>query len=542
VFLGIFCLVGLPSNIAVIIAIVHQWNKHMSFTLKLMLNLAISDSLVLSFAPFGVSALLNGWTFGVWSCKILMYLVYCAMYGSVLIVTLMAAHHYHTIKSKVPNLGALERLQKARRRLLLIGLWGLATVFALPILFIQNVQFKRGSLRCQRTITSTSGKVAVLVLEVLFGYVLPFTIIAASYCWICKTQLQGGKNIKEKKTRMRRLVISIVTVFFLFWTPVHIINMIDIATTLTKTASPDLYAQLKLIQALHHKYSCLGFSIHAQLLKGTTAVSSSTLKLTRNCLIMDHLNFSVNQSFESDLFNTNGTIGSKQVGAAVFLGIFCLVGLASNIAVIIAIVRQWNKHMSFTLKLMLNLAISDSLVLIFAPFGVSALLNGWTFGVWSCKILMYLVYCAMYGSVLIVTLMAAHHYHTIKSKVPNLGALERLQKARRRLLLIGLWGLATVFALPILFIQNVQFKRGSLRCQRTITSTSGKVAVLVLEVLFGYVLPFTVIAASYRWICKTQLQGGKNIKEKKTRMRRLVISIVTVFFLFWTPVHIINMI
>ncbi|XP_046720896.1 leukotriene B4 receptor 1-like [Silurus meridionalis] len=261
-----------------------------------------------------------------------------------------------------------------------------------------------------------------------------------------------------------------------------------------------------------------------------------------NCLIMDHLNISVNQSFESDLFNTNGTMGSKQVGAAVFLGIFCLVGLASNIAVIIAIVRQWNKRMSFTLKLMLNLAISDSLVLSFAPFGVSALLNGWTFGLWSCKILMYLVYCAMYGSVLIVTLMAAHHYHTIKSKVPDLGALERLQKARRCLLLFGLWGLATVFALPILFIQNVQFKRGSLRCQRTITSTSGKVAVLVLEVLFGYVLPFTIIAASYCWICKTQLQGGKNIKEKKARMRRLVISIVTVFFLFWTPVHIINII
>ncbi|XP_026783339.1 leukotriene B4 receptor 1-like [Pangasianodon hypophthalmus] len=257
---------------------------------------------------------------------------------------------------------------------------------------------------------------------------------------------------------------------------------------------------------------------------------------------MEHHNFSVNQTSESDFVITNSTVGSKQVGAAVFLSMCCLVGLPSNIAVIVTIVRQWNKRMSFTVKLMLNLAISDSLVLSLTPFGVSGLLYGWTFGLWSCKILMYLIYCAMYGSVLTVTMMAAHHYHTIKSKVPNLSALERLQKVRRHLLLIGLWSLSIVFALPILFIQDVQVKRGSQRCQRTITSPSVKVTVLVLEVLFGYVLPFIIIAASYCWICKTQLQGGRIIEERKKRMRMLVISIVTAFFIFWTPVHIINVI
>ncbi|XP_060778960.1 leukotriene B4 receptor 1-like [Neoarius graeffei] len=256
---------------------------------------------------------------------------------------------------------------------------------------------------------------------------------------------------------------------------------------------------------------------------------------------MEHLNFSINQTSESDFVNTNSTVSSKQVGAAVFLSLCCLVGLPSNIAVIITIARQWNKRMSFTMKLMLNLAISDSLVLGLAPSGVSGLLYGWTSGLWSCKILVYLIYCAMYAGVLTVTVMAAHHYYIIKSKVPDLSTVERLQKARRQLLLIGLWIVATVFALPVLFVQSVQLKRGSLRCQRTIASPSGKVTVLVLEILFGYVLPFTIITASYCWICKTQLQGGTNIRERKKRMRRLVISIVTAFFLFWTPVHIINM-
>lgn len=257
---------------------------------------------------------------------------------------------------------------------------------------------------------------------------------------------------------------------------------------------------------------------------------------------MEHFNFGVNQTSEQDFATINGTVGSKQVGAAVFLSICCLVGLPSNIAVIITIVRQWNKQMSFTLKLMLNLAICDTLVLTLAPFGVPGLLHGWTFGLWSCKILIFLIYCAMYGSVLTVTVMAAHHYHTIQSKVPDLRALERLHKVRRQLLLTGLWCLPALFALPILFVQGVQLKRGSLRCQRTIESPSAKVTVLVFEILFGYVLPFTIITASYCWICKTQLQGGSNIKERKARMRRLVMSIVVAFLLFWTPVHVINMI
>ncbi|KAK3547960.1 hypothetical protein QTP70_001308 [Hemibagrus guttatus] len=256
---------------------------------------------------------------------------------------------------------------------------------------------------------------------------------------------------------------------------------------------------------------------------------------------MEHFNFSTNQTSESDFVNSNST-GSKQVGAAVFLSLCCLVGLPSNIAVIITIARQWNNRMNFTMKLMLNLAVCDSLVLSLAPFGVSGLLKGWTFGLESCKILTYVIYCAMYGNVLTVTMMAAHHYNAIKSKVPNLSALERLKKARRLLLIIGLWISAAVFALPILVHQSVELKRGSLRCQRTIKSDSVKVTVLMLEVLFGYVLPFTIITASYCWICKTQLQGGKNVKERKKRMRRLVISIVAAFFLFWTPVHVISLV
>ncbi|XP_036417633.1 leukotriene B4 receptor 1-like [Colossoma macropomum] len=245
VVLGLCCLVGLPSNIAVIVSIAHQWNEKISFTVKLMLNLAVSDALTLGLAPFAMYGLLCGWTLGIWPCRILMYLTYCAMYVSVLTITLMAVHHYHTIKSKTPNQKELERLQKGRRCLLLIGLWGLAIIFALPIFFTRGVALKRGLPRCQRTIDSVSGKAIILLFEVIFGFILPFSIILTSYCWINKIKLRGGENARKRKRRMRRLVISIVMAFFLFWTPVHIINVIDVATTLTKASFPAVYEGLK---------------------------------------------------------------------------------------------------------------------------------------------------------------------------------------------------------------------------------------------------------------------------------------------------------
>ncbi|KAG9273252.1 leukotriene B4 receptor 1-like [Astyanax mexicanus] len=246
VLLAVCCLVGLPSNIAVIVTITRQWSSKISFTVKLMLSLAVSDSITLGLVPFGIYSLLCGWTLDLWACRIVTFLTYCAMYAGVLTVTLMAVHHYHTVKSKVANRHQIERLQRSRLRLLLFGLWGLAIVFAVPIFFTRGVQMKRGLPRCQRSIDSVFGKVTILLFEVILGFVLPFSTILTSYCWINKTKLREGRgDVRKRKARMRRLVISIVTAFFLFWTPVHIINLTDVASTLTKTSSPAVYSALK---------------------------------------------------------------------------------------------------------------------------------------------------------------------------------------------------------------------------------------------------------------------------------------------------------
>ncbi|XP_048025478.1 C-C chemokine receptor type 7-like [Megalobrama amblycephala] len=152
------------------------------------------------------------------------------------------------------------RLERRHRRLELIGIWILAFVFALPIFFTQELKDRDGLQRCQRAMESRAVVLTVFVLEILLGFVIPFLIMLTCYLWLHKGLSQKAKSSSltrapqdqeprnqgpKVRTYKKRLVVSIVVAFFLFWTPVHIINVIDIVTTLTKTSHPDVHSQMK---------------------------------------------------------------------------------------------------------------------------------------------------------------------------------------------------------------------------------------------------------------------------------------------------------
>ncbi|XP_026086621.1 leukotriene B4 receptor 1-like [Carassius auratus] len=268
VVLGLCCLVGLPSNIVVIISITREWNRNPSFTLKLVLNLAVSDALTLCLAPFVLYGILFGWKLGLWFCQFLFFLGHCSLYVGVLTVTSMSIHRYHNvIKSRVTNRMILQRLERRHRRLQLIGIWFLAFAFSLPVLFTHRLEDKNGLERCQREMELQSVEVTLLLFEILVGFIIPFVTMLTCYLWLDKGLRQKAKSSsltssqdqdqepRNQGTNVRnykkRLVISIVVAFFLFWTPVYIINVIDIVKTLTKTSHPDVHSQLNYFRQVY---------------------------------------------------------------------------------------------------------------------------------------------------------------------------------------------------------------------------------------------------------------------------------------------------
>ncbi|XP_012687824.2 neuropeptides B/W receptor type 1-like [Clupea harengus] len=247
VFLGLCVAVGLPSNIAVIIAIFHKIaGKNMSFTLKLMLNLAVCDTLSLLTIPVWIYVLLWGWSLGEPMCKLFSYLVNWSLYASVLTVTSMSLHHHSIMKNKSTNRQLTERLQRRHKCIWLIALWTLAGVLSLPIIPTRSVVPKNSGLRCQMSGTDWE-KVSVLLYEVLFGFAIPASVLLTSY--LCLHKKVPKANLTSKR-RMTRLVVSIVVVFFVFWTPTRIINIMDIVTTLTKISHPQTYKEMKNVRRI----------------------------------------------------------------------------------------------------------------------------------------------------------------------------------------------------------------------------------------------------------------------------------------------------
>ncbi|XP_061102617.1 leukotriene B4 receptor 1-like [Conger conger] len=239
---------------------------------------------------------------------------------------------------------------------------------------------------------------------------------------------------------------------------------------------------------------------------------------------MKHLNSS-NSTFS---FNTN------QVAPSVVLGLCCLVGVPGNIAVIVVIVRRYRSE-NFTLKLMLNLAVCDLLSLITLPVWIYTLLYGWMLQRLACKIIAYFVYCNLYSNLLTVTLMSVQRYLAVL--YPQSWA--RLRGMGERVLLVTMWGLSGVLACPMIVVGDVVLDKdkGQYSCVRTYRSDGEKVAVLFMETLLGYVVPFSILVTTYFCLHKKVNQTAFFSSQ---RMTRLVTSIVVTFFIFWSPVHVIN--
>nr|KAG5705919.1 hypothetical protein BaRGS_010809 [Batillaria attramentaria] len=90
---------------------------------------------------------------------------------------------------------------------------------------------------------------------------------------------------------------------------------------------------------------------------------------------------------------------------ALFSTLFCIVGLVGmtgNVLVVYIVLKDKKMRKSVTNLLILNLAVADSLLMVFGvPEIVQFMLDkGWQLGLEACKINRSVLVCALYASVL----------------------------------------------------------------------------------------------------------------------------------------------
>ncbi|XP_048886848.1 leukotriene B4 receptor 1-like [Brienomyrus brachyistius] len=237
VVLGLCFLIGVPGNITVIVVILRHFKRE-NFTMKLLLNLAASDILCLISLPVWIYELFYGWRFGNIGCKLMMYMVFCSLYGSLLTVTLMSVQRY----VQVLYSQYWVRLRGTGQRVLLVSVWVVACVLASYSIVLGKVLRDGGIPRCDTNYSSDGQRLAVLLSQTLLGFVIPFSVIVTSYCCLHKKVKQRTFFINQ---RMKRLIISIVVTFFIFWIPVHVVSVTEIFSILLKSSHPAASAKLE---------------------------------------------------------------------------------------------------------------------------------------------------------------------------------------------------------------------------------------------------------------------------------------------------------
>ncbi|KAL7836821.1 hypothetical protein AOLI_G00281050 [Acnodon oligacanthus] len=93
------------------------------------------------------------------------------------------------------------------------------------------------------------------------------------------------------------------------------------------------------------------------------------------------------------------------IASSAVLGLCFVLGVPGNISVLGILVRRLKEN-SFTIRLMLSLAVSDLLILLPLPVWIWAFLHDWIFGSVACSAISYVEYWCIYCSALCVTLMS----------------------------------------------------------------------------------------------------------------------------------------
>ncbi|XP_048402943.1 leukotriene B4 receptor 1-like [Stegostoma tigrinum] len=229
IILGLACLVGVPGNALVIWIVLFAVKKQRSPTVILILNLAIADELVLITLPLWIYAFVNGWAFGQPFCKFLSYIIYCNMYVSIFLITVMSIERFMAVI--YPLASQRWRQNKVVVKVVFI-VWVLSLLFSVPVLLYQVVGADdTGQQYCLYMQYETDKEeIFCMVFQTLVSFVIPFVVLSISYICI-------GRKVKSMrfntKNRTGVVIGSVVIVFFICWMPHNVLNLISVAALMT---------------------------------------------------------------------------------------------------------------------------------------------------------------------------------------------------------------------------------------------------------------------------------------------------------------------
>ncbi|KPP65007.1 kappa-type opioid receptor-like [Scleropages formosus] len=203
-------------------------------------NLALADALVTTTMPFqSTDYLLNSWPFGDVVCKVFISIDYYNMFTSIFTLTMMSVDRYIAVCHPVK---ALDFRTPLKAKIINVCIWILSSAAGIPALVLGSTETNNGTTECALQFPEpyvywdTLMKVCVFI----FAFIVPVLIITVCYSLMIlrlkSVRLLSGSREKDRNLRrITKLVLVVVAVFVVCWTPIHIFILVKVLTDVPNT-------------------------------------------------------------------------------------------------------------------------------------------------------------------------------------------------------------------------------------------------------------------------------------------------------------------
>uniref|UniRef100_UPI00358E48ED delta-type opioid receptor-like isoform X2 n=1 Tax=Myxine glutinosa TaxID=7769 RepID=UPI00358E48ED len=233
-------------------------------------NLALADALVTSTLPFqSANYLLNTWPFGQFLCKVVMSIDYYNMFTSIFTLTSMSVDRYIAVCHPVK---ALDVRTPSKAKIMSICIWIVSSGIGIPVAVMASAKLRQ-SVNNVQCLLDFPDRLSYLetflqVFVFVFAFIFPVLIITVCYSLMVHRLrsirlLSGSKEKDRNLRRITRMVLIVVAVFIVCWTPIHIFVIVEAIVTLPST--PAVTTAWHFCIALGYTNSCLNPVLYAFL-------------------------------------------------------------------------------------------------------------------------------------------------------------------------------------------------------------------------------------------------------------------------------------
>lgn len=231
VLYSVVFVVGFLGN-GVLLGVLVQSRKVWSVTDTFILHLGVADVLLLLTLPFWAaqSAQEHGWTFGTPLCKVTGAVFTINFYCGIFLLACISLDRYLSI---VHATQMYSRRKPWVVQISCLAVWLFSLLLSIPDwVFLEAMKDdRRQKSECIRNYFKFSSKsvgdwrLASRLLYHTVGFLLPSAIMIFCYSCILRRLRCGSQGLQKQKAF--RVIMAVVLVFFLCWTPYNITLMVD---------------------------------------------------------------------------------------------------------------------------------------------------------------------------------------------------------------------------------------------------------------------------------------------------------------------------